>query len=121
MEIHYLISKFTWNSPKPPGKKDHGRFSSTLYRICQYSTTKYGFDIDARVYSWFYRLVSFLTTVETTWLEWPWSIKWYTISVCPYSTTKYGLDIDALFIVGFTGWLFFHRGQNHLVRKTMVD
>ena len=72
-------------------------------------------------YSWFYRLVSFYTTVKTTWLESPWSIKWYNKSICPYSTTKYGLDIDALFIVGFTGWLFFHRGQNHLVRKTMVD
>ena len=28
-------------------KKDHGRFSGTPYRVCLYSTTKYGFYIDA--------------------------------------------------------------------------
>jgi len=26
-----------------------------------------------------------------------------------------------VFIVGFTGWLFLNRDQNHLVRKKMVD
>jgi len=33
---------------KPPSFKDQGRFSGTPYRVCLYSTTKYGFDIDVR-------------------------------------------------------------------------
>ena len=37
----------------------HGRWSGTSYRVCLYSTTKYGFAIDGCFLSIFYRLVEF--------------------------------------------------------------
>ena len=42
--MNYLFREFTM---KINYKKDHGRFSGTPYRVCLYSTTKYGFYIDA--------------------------------------------------------------------------
>ena len=90
---------------------DHGRFSGTPYRVCPYSTTYYGFDIDGCFKSMLNHLVRKIMV----------DLVVHHIEFAHIQPLNMVLIMMLVFIVGLPAGYFFNCGQNHLVGKTILD